>query len=864
MYEPLQRMFERFCHNSGLVPANDHEMEQAIQAFAETATHDLTRAFYLKELRLHPVEITPIGIDVQRILKKLPKIEDASLQTLCNQEFGLGDDLVDNLKSDHQLYSISQNDAIKAYQEDPSKTNMIALVENFNLEECLSLKKQIEEQALRFDEIYHDALNKFLEYFKQIQEEIKKTDQQGGLPSRRESILPTIYIMTRRGEVGIELIHLTLQGYFSYLCYLDIIQKRGNDFDHALRNGIKTSQLDLMHDYGMLKTELYISLRKQGVAAIIPELEKRKQLFQLMDEFYTNKWIDAKQVEVFILNSINQPCEGLLNTLKIHKIKKEIQVFTRKKIKGRADETELMNKVVTLLKNVPDVFALETDLLKNGTSIEEVLEKLKIEQFLNILVRHVKRTAQAQPQPSPEADEHSAKKAFEKIVAMKHEAHEPQAPQKTDVTPTPVGPAKPETSIPQKPTEPKVAESGVLLRIRELTQELAQMKIQFQELSGSASGQTAIDQLGTDKIVFESTGNNLLEKLKILEQKIKANMPEGMAEKFLQKYEREIQFYSQADTQAFLLMEKLKTYGETFVLTPEEITEIENSDANPQERLFYIEKCDQKYSLIHTLRQMESNKRRFDEMKLGQASALAIFVFQDILRSNPWFFEKFKWTNSQALMSSVSAQVNIARAIAKVVYDLTGDSKLILQLFQWGLFLLAEDRQQQVLEAIKQGIKQIKSLIKLWEMFKSNPVGKDSIRQLLTSCTTVVNKHMDAIGQKYKARIEEGFNRGTPETKPAETTAFASSLLTALYFQGIHTIYKTFNDIQSWQGEGFPSSGIEPPSELMESLEQILEMDFYEERLEMLVEIVSSQFSPSNPMIHEGKIIYKEILNFDF
>ncbi|MBF0279358.1 MAG: hypothetical protein HQM13_16295 [SAR324 cluster bacterium] len=825
----IKKLFEDYCHNNNIVLQNTAEIESAIHTFTQSLDHHLIRLLYLDQLTEYPVEFSNPIKEVQDLLKEFP-VQDAFLKKIREQTFSLGDDLKEVLEVERKYYSLIQHESLQSISINSPGKEWGQLLKNFNLQERLKQARQVETLD-HFDEIYDGEFKALLRCLEESQ------SQEPGSPEFQKSTMPVLPIidrLVRRGEIGLELINLVLQGRFSYLCFVQLIATRGKRFDDLLKKGMIISRLDMLHEYQLLKTELFLSLRKQSVGAIENELQNRSKMIQLLHELYRNKWIDPKQIETILKNCRVQATDRPLATLEGFKVKKEIGILIRSKVKGTAQETEIMNQLAELMKSIPDLNRFWQELLAGqswkkreaGISIDD------ISKGLGKYIRVGKKPAAGQRPKS-------------------------QSPRNEKVS-------KQESSTPVG----KTSLSETLESLRKQISDAAEV------LQGLAEyeGKKAISELKEDQLLFPETQRLFKQKLDVFQQNLKNKMLKlkDSPEALLQKWQIEIKQNLKVDTDAYKLLELLKDFQGDWNLTEEELIAVKDIDLPAQERACWVEQCHQKYSLLDSLFVKKENLTQLGKLHYERESAILMNILQDILQTDPFYFENKSLSSLKDVLPPLeSEQINASRQIATDLFKAKIGSKLLFNLFRWGVFILNPPNMNQLKKALLDN-DDFEQKRNDWEKFKNSAVSKEMVQKLIARVSPTIASNMDQTGKNVVTSLKQLVNlpdeEFVKEVSKKMVDSLVHSLMTTEYIVKIRAIIECFLEIESSLAtlELTGAIVLPNPASIAKRFFGILALDDYEQRIELLVEQVIQIFAESSAIAKEGKQLYEELLGDEY
>ncbi|MBF0287162.1 MAG: hypothetical protein HQM14_05030 [SAR324 cluster bacterium] len=842
--DDVKNLFKQYSYNKNILAEDAAEIEKVIRAFTESLTHDLIRALYLNNLTDDPVDF-PDPIKAIQLLLQQFAVEDPYLKNLRDRPFALGDDLQELLNVERQCYSLIQDPIIQELLNNPTENGFNQAVKGFDLAEWEKRVKHV-ESLTHFDHVYDEDLKRFLQCMKD-----GKND--GPVPAESQKLLdaifPVAYRLVRRGEVGLQLIDLVLQGRFSYLCFVQIIATKGDKFDEALKTGMVISRLDMLHEFQFLSTKLFLLLRKQGIRNITKELENRTSLVQLMMDLYQQKWIAPKQIESILKTSQSQQVAPLLATLEKFSIKKEVSLI-RVKIKGAEQEVKMANQLSELSTSVKVLHSFWRELLQKK-SWQEREPELTITEIADLLKKYVKQV------PARPSNQTSAVKTFQQTLSKSQQTLMPTNPEERP-------PAKQKSSV----AEPM----PFARKVESLQQQLNKAFEVQKEIIGSADGaQDAVDLLGERSLLFSETVHAYQQKLTLLQQKWeqKKLSAQDHPEKLLDKWEEEIQQNIKVDTEAFKLLETLKKYEADWELTIEELSEIKNVNKPYSQRKLWVEKCFQKYALLNELQKTAADKSRLSALHYETASPLLFHVVQDILKKDPFYFEG----NALSALKKVcpgpeTDQLESSRKLVNTCFEIPIGSDLLIHLVGWGILLIAPEKQ----EEIKKGLLAAKTSHQSidWDDLTSSPVSPGLIQKILKLISEPALASMDQEGKdivaKFKEMLTQSDETSIEQSSEDRVEYLVNSLRVTEHVLRVQRLVEAFQKIENAvkDPEVFNTSSLPRPSKIAERFFQILELDDYEQRLELLIEQTISIFSERDPLVQSGKKLYQDVIGFEF
>ncbi|MGK5092120.1 hypothetical protein WDW89_08945 [Deltaproteobacteria bacterium TL4] len=857
MNEELKNLFDRYCHNVAANPKTPKDMEDLIQEFADVLKHDLTRAFYLKKLSDAQFEIPLPVRKLKKLVELLPSVKEPRLQRLKDTgQAILGEDVLAHLSADRQLYGLCESHFINDFQMNPSKETVKPLLENINVKDYRQTMSQVSEKSLMFDEQYHQGLSTLLNHIEVLQNKpALLQDNLGGteqyqLNEHMKSLLYDIHVLGRRAEVGSELIHLIFQSDFSYLCYLSIMRTSGDEFDAQLKNSMMISQLDLLYEYRLLDQKLFIELRKKKVSAIQSELVQRSQVIDLLADLYQVQWIDANQVEMFLKSGYSQKAATLVSNLMTFKVKKEIQIPFRKKVKGLPNESELISQLLRLLKVHPDICGFNKEILKESESLAQYFENSTVEDFFNRLGEKIPLSQMpaveipVEQQTTPEV----AKSHFKEVI----KSHEKSS---------------------QSTAQPG-AQGALAQEFGKLKNRLDQAVHVFEKLTDSKlSGQEALTQLGEQKLLFQETQQMFMQKLDMYRRSLLKDpkavglKPESPRE-FLPRCQADIEASINIDTKIFSLMETIKTYGEEYQLNSEELVELKEVDAPIAERECVVDLCAQKYQLVHDLYQ-QYPEDRLRELSLQNQPASLFHIFQDILRKNPFYFEGLSWKKINKDIPGADRQlIEIFRQLFKEIFEAAVPPPLFLRLIEWGIMMIEPSHQQKFRQSFVKALRRMPTDYNKLLPLANVPVSADNIKKILPYFIPQIEEALDVRGKEIVAKFRQVAE--SPEMlkllNKSDIEYSIQSLIITQYIVKVRPIFEAIGSLEGMTLEP-PSKGKAvtlTPRKVAQSYKGIMGMELCDDRLELLLEEVYSLLGDKHPLVIEGQQMYHELTGFEF
>lgn len=237
MNQIIKKLFEQYCQSNYLFLKTKEEVEKSVFLFSDSLKHDLTRAFYLGELTDIPIEFPDLYNKIQNLLTKVPSLSDPRLIAIRDKKNQIGEEISKILESSRKFYEISKLESLQALYNNHTPQNILILVQTLDFNDLENKITSAESYADAFDKIYLTYLKNLLTPLKRIQkypdstrvkpESINDYPELNQLIKREISlIIPTLYRLLRRGEVGLELLDLCYKQKFSFLCYMEISGKK--------------------------------------------------------------------------------------------------------------------------------------------------------------------------------------------------------------------------------------------------------------------------------------------------------------------------------------------------------------------------------------------------------------------------------------------------------------------------------------------------------------------------------------------------------------------------------------------------------------------------------------------------------------
>ena len=197
----IENLFKRFCSNKNVSSQDAVDIEVSIHEFTEALGHDLIRALYLNKLTDEPISFPNPVAETQALLN-LISIEDPHLKIIKDRDFSLGEDLKSLLETERKYYALVLHEDMQLLQKDPTEKTLSQILNNFNLENWKNTIKEISKLTY-VDEIYDQGIKTFLE---EMTKGLAMEDINDAAQTMLSTLLPVLYRLTRRGEVGLELI----------------------------------------------------------------------------------------------------------------------------------------------------------------------------------------------------------------------------------------------------------------------------------------------------------------------------------------------------------------------------------------------------------------------------------------------------------------------------------------------------------------------------------------------------------------------------------------------------------------------------------------------------------------------------------
>ncbi len=848
MNETLYQLFRQYCEHKNWSLTQTTQIEEAIRSFTESITHDLLRAYYLNQLTDHPVE-RPDPIQVaQSLLSQVP-LHDLQLQRARDHKFGLGDDLLKILSLEEKLYALSQLPLCNRLLQKPTPGSAPFDFKGINLNEWQQYVLQAQKIS-HFDAVYCQSLQSFVKLLQQ-----GVTVQKASQPVEpiQDQIVPVVYGLSRRGKIGLELVDLVRKGRLSYLSYVQTITTDGDQFDKTLKQGFLLSQLDAMHDCQLIDTSLFAQLRKQPPQQVEQELEARLHMIDLLKELNERHWIDAKQIETVLKNSRTRPAAKLLETLEIYKIKKVLGELVRQQVHGTPQEAEAMKRLTQLIKQVENLKAFG-DYLGGETEWSNLGARFTAEEIL----QHLAEFSQ-----HPQAYRHGTVPKFKKLqnkvltdLRPSQQSAPSNASDASSSRPNANSKAHPPSSAKPQPS-PKASESAspqgspILTNVHSFKKEI-QKAVQEHALS-------------------TESGRLFTQKLNLLEQRLTLSnpVPAEQAQALLSKWRDEIQQATELDTQIHELIESLKKDSAQWHLTSEELFELRNVDIPFPERKAWVRVCTEKYSLLQELYE-KYDESRLEDLHYETLSPFVLYLFQDLLRKAPFAFAEQDLTSlHEAVPHDDLQRLEACRSMLAELFKASVSVVFLLKLLYWGIGNLPLTELNRLRQILVGGIRTAHQYSIDWRAWKTQALSIELVKEILQGMADFHRHYMDAQGKKIVQKIQEGLDSeeglDLSEIEPEELETLVHSVATTEYFAKLMEITNTLKE--STSSVNIPSeklSDVKSPVELLQRIERIETIGFYEQRLELLIDQAIAVFTEMNPFVDAGKQLYEELVGFEY
>lgn len=868
MNKELKKLFKRYNYTKNYFPQDILDLQAAIFDFTESLSHDLIRALHLKKLVDYPIRGSRPTKRIQDLLKKLANVQDPRLKAFLNQNltFALGEDSLQLMRGDHQSYLIAQDKAIQELLDIPKEHIHQHLIDHFSIDLLKQKFDQLEQDTIYIDKRYHDYFHEFLALISQLKqlspvsgtvdEPSSEEDTQDTSNSQTlDRFLYRLHRLVRRAEVGLEVIELVQVGQLSFMWYTEIMNEEKSKYDETLKRGLIISQLDVIHDYQLLNTDLFVKLRKQDLPVIEKELSDRMRMVQLLSRLYKQKWIDSKYVEIILKNSFGQQATHILKTLETFKIKKEMGNFIRKKVKNTTEESQVMQQFSILMKSVKDLMAVQKEALGDAKKWKDRDKDLSVKNLLSILKKHAK------PSTHPSAPGRQKVKALEQFVdKMGYPKKEMPQPVPTQ---TPTG-AQPGGPTPSSPAE-------IISKIEELKKQLQQAEKTREDIASSQKeGQEVLDLLNGDSVIFPETHKLFRKKLLIVQQRLqKGKLPQEQAKVLLGKWNKEIEENIRLETKVFKLLETLKGYTDDLHLTSEELSEIRDVDVSPSDRDILVDKCFYKYEMIHNLHEKYQNDPRLRALALEKQSAISIYLFGDILSSSPFFFnEKDLPEIFDFVPHFVKEDIETCHQMIRELFESSINHELLLNLIHWGVCSLQPERQKSIKSKVVKALVESQKTSTMWKNFQPE-LSPQNVQRILDYVSPQIDENLNLKGQESKTHLQEFLQQSEEEKSldviERELKEFIYSIAVAEYASKIHRFVTCFEEIEQLvQPTESNEEHLEALASHIKTFFAALEMRLYDQQLELLIEHAITLFSEDSPVVDEGKALYRELMGFEY
>ncbi|MBF0276828.1 MAG: hypothetical protein HQM13_03520 [SAR324 cluster bacterium] len=850
MKADVTQQFERFCRSKNASPKSVTEMEALLRDFFAVLNQDLIRTFYLNGFSGISADVPKLIEPLQSLITEIPGLQDPRFQSIQKLKNNITPQRAAMFEEYQKLYKLCANEELIAFQDDPTHENLVKLAKEFELKEWMQAFTSLESSATKvYDTRYHQISKKFFADLNKIRGQIENSSLQ---KSQAQAIIhhlfSTYYQVYRRAEIGKELTDLALTGHLSFLCYAEVMAKPDEELGGTLSRSLVISQWDWLHDNKLLQKELFINLRKGGIDELKKELQDRIEMVKLLKKLNKNKWIDPKQSEIILKNSCTQRAAKSLDTLQFFLIKKEVVPLVHARAKGAPDESEIKNRLAALIKPGPNPELKEfyNKLLNGAETLQERISHLTIDVIRNLLTP---------PKNTPFDGLRN------KILDTPKKAPVPTAVPSSK-TPPPAAP---------RADAPTAGSDGILQEIAELQKQLLEGANVMDELMSNHQGEQAIAFLENRQILLPDTEQAIRKKLNILQQHIKDG-PKGVDPMMmLGKLKIEIRNSMTLDTKLFALREKLKLYEEKPNLTSEETEMIRNSDLPAQERLFMVDLCSQKYHFLNELSSSVPEKERFTALELEKASPALINILQDILKEQPFYFSKAILDSfKNCLPKFINEDVEASRKSSLALFENSIGDSLFSKLVQWGLWKVKGTEQSKLIEVITSSLSAKSVNTQKWNKFKTVNISKKSLEGIAQSIPPKLEEIMDDKGRtilsNMKRVVFKNDEEGIKNFPKSAINYLANSLITTDYITQIRDLFESFSKISGNSNlENIVSeSNAESPTGMVKHFEGILEMEFHDQRLEILLDELMLILPEDSPLIETGKKLYFELTGFQY
>ncbi len=870
MKAEVKKLFERYCESKNVFPKSVEEMEPLLRDFFGLLNQDLVRGFYSKGFSKISADIPELIEPLQALIAAIPPLQDPRLQALRQQKNNITPQRTTTLQEHLKLYQLCTNEQLLAFQENPSDESLTKLVKEFDLKQWMQAFTKLESSTTKiYDTQYHQLSKKFFADLNKVSGQIENST----LPKKQSQavmhhLLSSFYGVARRGEIGKELTDLALTGRLSFLCYAEIFAQPEEEFTNILPTSLVISQWDWLHDNQLLQKELFIDLRKSGVDEIRKELQERIEMVKLLSKLNKNKWIDPKQSETILKNSVTQRAAKSLDTLQFFLIKKEVVALVHARAKGAADETDIKNRLAALIKRGPnpELKKFYNKLLDGAETLQERVSQLTIEVIRNFLMPPKKtlfgefrdEILNSPKKPPPATPDAGAPPASKKPPPPTPDA---EAPPASSASSAEVSPAE----------SPPPGSEEILQEVADLQKQLSEAANVMSELTSNHQGKKAIAFLEDKQILLPDTEQVFHKKIQILLERLKEGSKEANLRKMIGQMKVDIRNNSKFDTRLFILQETLKQYENKPSLTQEEMAVLGNMKLPIQERGFMLDQCGQKYQILNELKAAVPDKKSLAALQLEKAPPILVNILQDILKKQPFYFSKDTLNSfKNYLPNNQSAEVEASRTTVHDLYKSFVGGALLSKLVQWGLWKIDGAEQIELIKTITNSLS-VKSVnAQKWNKFKSVSISKKSLEGIAQSVPPNLEKNMDEKGRtvlsNMKTVILKNDEDGIKGFSKKDISYLANSLVTTEYITQIRDLIDSFSKIQEASKIGGASAQNKAGSsaDLAKYFEATLGMEFHDQRLEMLLDELVLLLPEDSPLIETGKKLYFDFTGFKY
>ena len=437
-----------------------------------------------------------------------------------------------------------------------------------------------------------------------------------------------------------------------------------------------------------------------------------------------------------------------------------------------------------------------------------------------------------------------------------------------------------EKTLPPNPEEAKAVATGgrgahspdsILQEIAKLQKQLLK-GISFMDelMSTHAPNGTALQFLKNHPILLPQTEQFFRRKLQILQQHTQQGKANKGVTHMLGKLKAEIHNSLKIDTQFFILKETLKSYEGQWELTQEEAALIPNMEIPTQRRGVFVELCRQKYHFLHELQSFIPDPERLEALQLENASPLVINILQDILKQQPFYFSKEELESFENFVPKAhEGQIKWSRKHSFELYQQSIGSALFSKLVHWGFWKMEARAQNHLIATLKQNFKMDAHEFKRWNHFKSLRVSKKPLEKIARSIPPKVEEIIDEKGKSILSNIRtvlfKNDEAGMKNIRQQDIEYLADSLTTTDYIAKIQTLLDSFTDIAPPSASDENPNQQQPPtSKFTQQFHDILNMEFHDQRLELLLDALLEILPPGSPVMETGKQLYKNLTGFDY